>query len=142
MGSVHIPADFLDLGSRRAVDLVLHRLVKGKVLRRLDRGIYEYPREHPELGTLSPDIDKIALALSGRHRIRLQPAGAYATNMLGLSEQVPAKAVFLTDGPSRPREDWAARNSTAPHFTAQYGDSGTFERYATYRHFAFSANST
>ncbi len=101
MGSVHIPADFLDLGSRRAVDLVLHRLVKGKVLRRLHRGIYEYPREHPELGTLSPDIDKIARALAGRHRIRLQPAGAYATNMLGLSEQVPAKAVFLTDGPSR-----------------------------------------
>ena len=37
----------------------------------------------------------------GRHRIRLQPAGAYATNLLGLSEQVPAKVVFLTDGPSR-----------------------------------------
>ena len=34
-------------------------------------------------------------------RTRLQPAGAYAANILGLSEQVPAKAVFLTDGPSR-----------------------------------------
>jgi hypothetical protein len=31
----------------------------------------------------------------------VQPAGAYAANALGLSEQVPAKAVFLTDGPSR-----------------------------------------
>jgi len=37
----------------------------------------------------------------GKDRIRLQPAGAYATNLLGLSEQVPAKVVFLTDGPSR-----------------------------------------
>lgn len=27
--------------------------------------------------------------------------GAYAANALGLTEQVPAKAVFLTDGPSR-----------------------------------------
>jgi hypothetical protein len=33
--------------------------------------------------------------------MRIQPAGAYAVNILGLSEQVPAKVVFLTDGPSR-----------------------------------------
>ena len=39
--------------------------------------------------------------MAGKDRIRLQPAGAYATNLLGLSEQVTAKAVFLTDGPSR-----------------------------------------
>jgi hypothetical protein len=43
----------------------------------------------------------VAQALAGRDRTRLQPAGAYAANALGLSEQVPAKAVFLTDGPSR-----------------------------------------
>jgi hypothetical protein len=53
------------------------------------------------LGILSPDIAKVAKALAGKDRIRLQPAGAYATNLLGLSEQVPAKVVFLTDGPSR-----------------------------------------
>jgi Family of unknown function (DUF6088) len=52
-------------------------------------------------GMLSPDIKKVAAALAGKHRIRLQPAGAYATNLLGLSEQVPAKVVLLTDGPSR-----------------------------------------
>jgi hypothetical protein len=50
---------------------------------------------------LSPNIEKVAKALAGTDRIRLQPAGAYATNLLGLSEQVPAKVVFLTDGPSR-----------------------------------------
>ena len=33
--------------------------------------------------------------------MRLQPSGAYAANLLGLSEQVPAKVVFLTDGPGR-----------------------------------------
>jgi len=43
----------------------------------------------------------VAKALAGKDRIRLQPAGAYATNLLGLSEQIPAKVVFLTDGPSR-----------------------------------------
>ena len=83
------------------MDLALHRLKRRKILRRLARGLYEYPREHPELGKLSPDIGKVAKALAGKDRIRLQPAGAYATNLLGLSEQVPAKVVFLTDGPSR-----------------------------------------
>ena len=37
----------------------------------------------------------------GRDCTRIQPTGAYAANILGLSEQVPAKVVFLTDGPSR-----------------------------------------
>ena len=100
-GSIFTPSHFLDLGSRQAVDLALHRLVKKKILRRLARGLYEYPREHPELGILSPDIQKVAKALAGKDRIRLQPADAYAANLLGLSEQVPAKVVFLTDGSSR-----------------------------------------
>lgn len=100
-GTVFTPNDFLNLGSRDAIDKALSRLAAKGTIRRLTRGLYEYPREHPELGMLSPDIEKVARALAGKHRIRLQPAGAYATNLLGLSEQVPAKVVFLTDGPSR-----------------------------------------
>src|ERR1700690_3234158 len=99
--SVFVPADFLDLGSRQGVDFVLHRLVKQGVLRRLGRGLYDYPKSHPQLGMLSPSVDAIAEALAGRDRLRIQPSGAYAANLLHLSEQVPAKAVFLTDGPSR-----------------------------------------
>ncbi len=100
-GSVLVPGDFLDLGSRQAVDVTLHRLAKKGTIRRLARGLYDFPKEHPVLGPLSPSADAIAQALAGRDRTRLQPAGAYAANVLGLSEQVPARAVFLTDGPSR-----------------------------------------
>lgn len=100
-GSVFVPLDFLDLGSRGAIDIALHRLTRKGTIRRLARGLYEFPKEHPLLGTLSPSPDAIARALAGRDRTRLQPSGAYAANVLGLSEQVPAKAVFLTDGPSR-----------------------------------------
>jgi hypothetical protein len=100
-GAVLVPGDFLDLGSREAVDVTLHRLAKKGTIRRLARGLYDYPKEHPVLGKLSPSADAIAKALAGRDRTRLQPAGAYAANVLGLSEQVPAKAEFLTDGPSR-----------------------------------------
>jgi hypothetical protein len=100
-GSVFVPGDFLDLGSREAVDLALHRLARKGTIRRLARGVYDFPKEHPVLGLLAPSADAVARALAGRDRTRLQPAGAYAANILGLSEQVPAKAVFLTDGPSR-----------------------------------------
>ncbi len=100
-GTVVVPADFLGLGSREAVDLALHRLARKGTLRRLARGVYDYPKVHPELGPLWPSAEKVARAIAGRDRIRLQPAGAYAANLLGLSEQVPAKVVFLTDGPSR-----------------------------------------
>jgi hypothetical protein len=100
-GSVFVPNDFLALGNRPGVDFALHRLVKQGVLRRLARGLYDYPKSHPQLGTLSPSVDAIAKVLAGRDRLRIQPSGAYAANLLHLSEQVPAKAVFLTDGPSR-----------------------------------------
>jgi hypothetical protein len=91
----------LDLGSREAIDLALHRLARKGTIRRLARGVYDFPKGHPVLGLLSPPADAIARALAGRDRTRIQPAGAYAANALGLSEQVPAKGVFLTDGPSR-----------------------------------------
>jgi Family of unknown function (DUF6088) len=100
-GSVFVPADFFAIGSREAVDITLHRLVRKGTIRRLARGVYDYPKDHPVLGRLSPSAEAIAEALAGRDRTRIQPAGAYAANALGLSEQVPAKAVFLTDGPTR-----------------------------------------
>jgi hypothetical protein len=50
---------------------------------------------------LAPAIDTIAKAITDRDAIRLQPSGAYAANLLGLSDQVPMKVVFLTDGPTR-----------------------------------------
>jgi hypothetical protein len=118
----------LDLGSRDAVDKALSRLATKGTIRRLARGLYEYPREHPELGILSPDIEKVAKALAGKDRIRLQPAGAYATNLLGLSEQVPAKVVFLTDGPSRTvkfgRQEIQLRRTTPRNMAASGRLSG------------------
>ena len=89
------------MGSREAVDVSLHRLARNGTIRRLARGVYDFPKEHPALGPLQPSAEAVAKALAGRDRTRLQPAGAYAANVLGLSEQVPAKVVFLTDGPSR-----------------------------------------
>lgn len=100
-GAVMVPGEFLRFGSRRAVDLALHRLVKKGTVRRLARGVYDIPVTHRVLGPLMPSAETVAKAIAGRDKARLLPAGANAANMLGLSDQVPAKVVFLTDGPSR-----------------------------------------
>ena len=102
-GTVYVSKDFLDLGSRAAVDQALSRLVKEQALRRIGRGLFDYPRVSPTLGgQLSPDPDMVAGAIVRRQGGRLAPSGASAANALGLSTQVPAKRVYLTEGaPSR-----------------------------------------
>ena len=100
-GAVFTPADFLDLGSRACVDQTLSRLTDQGVIRRLARGIYDYPKTSPRLGRLSPDPDVVAVAIARKDGRVVQVSPARAANMLGLTTQVPAKAVYLTDGPSR-----------------------------------------
>jgi hypothetical protein len=100
-GFVFAPSHFQDLGSRDAVASALKRYKQSGTIRQLARGLYDYPVRHPVLGVVAPSADAIARALVARDAIRLQPAGAYAANLLGLSDQVPAKIVFLTDGPAR-----------------------------------------
>lgn len=100
-GWVFTQMQFLDLGSRMAVDQTLGRLTKSGTIRRLTRGLYDYPAKHPDFGDLPPNYDRVAQALVGRDNLKIQPSGAYAANLLGLTEQVPAKIVFFTDGPNR-----------------------------------------
>lgn len=100
-GWVFTPSAFRDLGSRTAISLALARHKRAGTVRQLARGLYDYPQKDPQLGLLSPSTDAVATALKGRDAIRLQPSGAYAANLLGLSDQVPMKLVFLTDGPNR-----------------------------------------
>jgi hypothetical protein len=90
-----------DLGARAAVDQALSRLVKNGKIRRFSRGLYDLPRVHPVLGPLAPDPEEVATAAAEQAGHRLQISPARAANALGLSSQVPAKLVYLTDGSSR-----------------------------------------
>jgi len=95
-------ADFADLGLRPTIDSALHRRERAGVIRRVIRGIYDYPRHSKTLrGSVSPDIDQVAHALARKFVWRIQPDGATAQNLLGLSTQVPARIVYLSDGPDR-----------------------------------------
>jgi hypothetical protein len=101
-GKVFTSKDFLGLGTREAVDQALSRLARAGEIRRLGRGLYQCPRRNEALGVeLAPDADEVAWALARKTRSRIVPSGAVAANALGLSTQVPAKPVYLTDGRTR-----------------------------------------
>jgi hypothetical protein len=100
-GSVFLAIHFKDLGSPGAIRLSLMRQAQAGTIRQIARGLYDYPRKDKVLGALAPSVESVAEALAFRYAIRLQPSGGYAANLLGLSEQVPMKVVFLTDGRNR-----------------------------------------
>jgi len=95
-GWVFTPKDFLDLSTRQNIDFVLHRLVKQGTIRRLSRGLYDYPAKHSLLGTLSADSNAIAHAVARSCNDTVHMSDAMAANTLHLSTQVPAKVVYLT----------------------------------------------
>jgi hypothetical protein len=103
-GWVFTPKAFLDIGTRTAVDQTLSRLAKQGFVRRLDRGFYDYPKQHTTLGTLSPNVDSLAQAAASKSGDTVFPSGALAANMLGLSTQVPSKSVYLTNGLTRTKK--------------------------------------
>ena len=94
--------DLLKKFSRQQADNVLSDLVKEGKIRRVSRGIYDYPKYSEFLEQdLSPDIDQVARAYARKFNWRIEVLGDTALNMLGLSTQVVAKYVYLSDGPNR-----------------------------------------
>src|ERR1700722_3083554 len=100
-GKAFSAKDFLDIASRGTIDMALGSLARSGTIRRIRRGLYDMPKVNPTLGgKLSPDINEAAQAIARRQRWKIVPEGAWAANLLGLSTQVPAKIIYLTDGPN------------------------------------------
>ncbi|MFA5952631.1 MAG: DUF6088 family protein [Hyphomicrobium sp.] len=100
---VWTPADFLDLGSRDAVDKTLQRLVTGNILRRIDRGLYDRPSFNKLTNQKSPpDPRGVIDAVARRDQIRVLVDGMTAANDLGLTDAVPAKIIVHTDARLKP----------------------------------------
>jgi Family of unknown function (DUF6088) len=94
--------DLSDLGTRSVIDVALHRLHKKGTIRRVIRGIYDYPRHNKKLGgELSPDIDQVARALARKFGWQIQVTGSAALNLLGLSTQVMGRFAYLSNGPDK-----------------------------------------
>ena len=100
-GKAFSAKDFLDIASRTTIDVTLAELAQDGTIRRIRRGLYDTPKFNPALGgELTPDIDDAARAIARRQKWKIVPEGAWAANLLGLTTQVPARIVYLTDGPN------------------------------------------
>lgn len=93
-GKVFTPSDFLDLGSRAAVDQALSRNCRAGVLRKVSRGFYDLPQQHRIWGEIGSPPGAMVEALARRDGIEVRPASvppdASATTL-----------TYLTDGRSR-----------------------------------------
>ncbi len=95
------PMHFSDLGSSASIRKALSELQKQNIIRRLAQGVYDYPKMHDLLGIIPPELNEVAKAIAEKNGVQIQPAGAHAAKLVGLSVQVPGRIIFLTEGPSR-----------------------------------------
>ena len=99
-GTVFVASDFSDLSDNVSIRKSLSRLEKAGLIRRVIRGVYEYPEYSEFLSeNVAPSPHKVALALARNYSWTVVPNGDTALNQLGLSTQVPAKWTYVGDGP-------------------------------------------
>lgn len=103
--NVFVPSDFAMLANSEALKKALQRLVADNLIIRLFRGVYYYPRYIELLGENSmPNPNDIATAIARNYGWTIVPSGDAAMNVLGLSTQVVASWVYLSDGPYKSYE--------------------------------------
>ena len=101
-GKIFFAKDFATLGDYDSCRKALERLVKKDKITRVSRGVYVIPEMFKLIGrAVTPSVDSIVRAMMKRENAKLVPTGLFAQNILHLSTQVPAKAVYLTDGTPR-----------------------------------------
>jgi len=99
-GSVFIPSDFFDIAEAVKINKCLNRLEEAGELQRVMRGVYAKPRYSGLLNKdIPPRTDDIAKAIARNYGWTIVPCGDTALNMLGLSTQVPAVWLYVSDGP-------------------------------------------
>lgn len=99
VGKIHFLSDFTDYDPE-SVRQAFVRLVKDEVVIRLSPGIFLFPLK-TRFGVAYPSDYEIAKEIARRDSASVLPAGMTAANMVGLSEQVPMKSMFITDGAAR-----------------------------------------
>jgi hypothetical protein len=98
-GRVFTPSDFSRLGSDPSVRKALSRLVTDGKLNRIRQGLYFWPRISKVLGVpVPPSPDAIVDAIARRDHATIVPDNIVAANDIGVTNAVPAKAVYLTTG--------------------------------------------
>lgn len=98
--AVFIASDFLDIADYETVRKSLNRLDSYGKIKKICRGVYYNPRFSELLGEYeAPSPHNVALALARKFNWTIAPSGNAALNLLGLSTQVTAQWIYISDGP-------------------------------------------
>jgi hypothetical protein len=89
--------DFVDIGTRTAIDVALHRLEARDLIRRIHHGLYDIPQIRGDVVVL-PDYASVLAAVGRRDGVKVLVDPHSAAQRLGLAEGAPAKIVVLTTG--------------------------------------------
>lgn len=99
IGAVFVAADFADITDKTTTNVALARLESEGIIRRVLRGVYDKPEYNEFLKEyIAPIPDNVAHALARNYGWTIVPCGDTALNLLGLSTQVPATWVYVSDG--------------------------------------------
>lgn len=99
VGTVFVATDFVDVSDKTSVNTYLTRFEEEGLIRRVLRGVYEKPEYNEFLDEhVAASPDKIAHALARNYGWTIVPCGDTALNLLGLSTQIPAAWVYVSDG--------------------------------------------
>lgn len=98
-GTVFVAADFTDITDKKTASVGLSRLEAEGIIRRILRGVYDKPEYNHFLEEfVAPIPDSVAYALARNFGWTIVPCGDTALNLLGMSTQVPAVWVYVSDG--------------------------------------------
>lgn len=101
-GWIFSAQDFLLVFQRYEIDTSLKTLADQGVIRKICRGIYDFPAYNTLLQkNAAPDLYKIAEKFADKYRWTIYPSGNTALNYFGLSTQIPAKLEFISNGPGK-----------------------------------------
>jgi len=83
--------------NKNSVEKELSRLNADGTIKRFRKGIYYKPKQSKLFGEVLPSPTSIAFAIAKLNDAHIVPDGSMALNMLGLSDQVPMKYIYLND---------------------------------------------
>lgn len=107
-------SDFIDKYSINNIDKALSSLTRKNKIRRVARGIYDYPKYSELLKKeLSPDVEQVARAMARKFNWKIEVSGDTALNILGLSTQVVGKYTYLSNGSNK---NYTLENGTTLEF--------------------------
>ncbi|WBX36433.1 DUF6088 family protein [Mycoplasma capricolum] len=101
-GKVFISNDFLDIASNETVRRTLNKLVNENKIKRIMNGFYY----NPEYSELIHEyemftINELAFSIARKYNWEIAPFGIACLNILGLSTQVPAKMIYVSNGKNK-----------------------------------------